>query len=188
MPTPNSHPHRARLQTRARTQTRTTGTTNATSALAPADLADLYLDLSSRLEQIVRLDVRAPEVVIEDACQFAWSRLVLHRERVSREGVLSWLVQTAIHEAYKLLRRAGRERRLDELPGVAATPEPEQVLDCKERLGSLGMLPVRQQRLLWLHGAGLSYAEIAVYERCTRRTVERQLLRAKRAVRTAPTD
>jgi DNA-directed RNA polymerase specialized sigma24 family protein len=40
-----------------------------------------------------------------------------------------------------------------------------------------------KQRLLWLHALGLTYAEIALYAGCTPRTVERQLLRAKRAMR-----
>ncbi|MBV8956985.1 MAG: sigma-70 region 4 domain-containing protein, partial [Solirubrobacterales bacterium] len=39
-----------------------------------------------------------------------------------------------------------------------------------------------QQRILWLHALGLTYAEIADYEGCTLRTVERQLLRARRRI------
>jgi DNA-directed RNA polymerase specialized sigma24 family protein len=50
-------------------------------------------------------------------------------------------------------------------------------------LGHLRALPIRQQRLLWLHALGLTYTEMAAHEGCTRRTVERQLLRAKRGVR-----
>ncbi len=39
--------------------------------------------------------------------------------------------------------------------------------------------------MLWLHGIGLSYADIADSTGCTLRTVERQLLRAKRTMRAA---
>jgi RNA polymerase sigma factor (sigma-70 family) len=46
----------------------------------------------------------------------------------------------------------------------------------------LSRLPQRQRQMVWLHGAGLSYVEIAAATGCTRRTVERQLLRAKRAL------
>src|SRR5437764_5123504 len=137
------------------------------------DVAELYGRLARRLEQIVRLDVRAPDVVIEDACQFAWSRLVHHRHRVHRETVLSWLARTAVHEAFKLDRRDRRELSLEAAaehatPAVAlASPAtPTELIEHRERLAELGRLPDRQQRALWLHGLGLSYAEIARHEGC----------------------
>ncbi len=162
---------------------------NAATAAGVGDVGELYGLLSGRLEQIVRLDVRAPDAVIEDACQFAWSRLLHHRDRVHRETVLSWLVRTAVHEALKLLRRHRREISLDaaaeetdpEMPGLGATPV--ELIECRERLAELGRLTERQQRALWLHALGLSYAEIARYEGCTTRTVERQLLRARQRIR-----
>jgi DNA-directed RNA polymerase specialized sigma24 family protein len=55
----------------------------------------------------------------------------------------------------------------------------------RERLSSISLLPERQQRMLWLQGIGLSYADIAITTGCTTRTVERQLLRARRAIRQA---
>src|SRR5690348_14955444 len=83
------------------------------AAIGVGDVGELYGLLARRLEQIVRLDVRAPDVVIEDACQFAWSRLLHHHDRVHRETVMSWLVRTAVHEALKLLRRGRRELSLE---------------------------------------------------------------------------
>jgi DNA-directed RNA polymerase specialized sigma24 family protein len=59
------------------------------------------------------------------------------------------------------------------------------VAEQRERLAELRALPRRQQQMLWMHAFGLSYREIAVETKCTERTVERQLLRAKRAVRAA---
>ncbi len=154
------------------------------------DVGELYGELSKRLEQIVRLDVRAPDAVIEDACQFAWSRLVHHRDRVHRETSLSWLVKTAVHEAFKLIRRDGREASLEaalEISGDAAVrldaPAPDELVFARERLAQIDVLPERQQRLLWLHGLGLTYAEMAHRTGCTQRTVERQLLRAKSTMR-----
>jgi RNA polymerase sigma factor (sigma-70 family) len=64
-------------------------------------------------------------------------------------------------------------------------PSPDELVEQRERLETIRILPERQQRLLWLHALGLSYTEIALYAGCTPRTVERQLLRAKRAVRRA---
>lgn len=165
------------------------GSSCAPSKSGPAlPVAELYRDLSDRLEQIVRFDVRAPESVVEDACQFAWGRLVDHRHRVRRESALSWLARTAVREALKLHARAGRCISLDaalngdraaEMPTLAG---PDELVERRERLASIGRLPARQQQMLWLHALGLTYAEIGRHTGCTRRTVERQLLRAKRAL------
>ena len=160
--------------------------------MAPgADLAKLSRDLAGRLEQIERMDVRAPEPVIEDACQFAWSRLVHHADRVRRETALSWLAKTAVREACRLARRDDRELSLDatlEYSGDrmlrTAAPGPDELVESWERLTYIRCLPERQQRLLWLHALGLTYTEMAAHTGCTRRTVERQLLRAKRSMRT----
>ena len=158
------------------------------NTLAPGvgDIGELYGRLARRLEHRVRLDVRAPDVVIEDACQFAWSRLLHHRHRVHREAVMSWLVRTAVHEAFKLLQRDGRELSL-EAESEEALPCPDaalcELIECRERLAELGRLPERQQRAVWMHALGLNYTEIARYEGCTTRTVERQLLRARHTIR-----
>ncbi len=149
------------------------------------------MTLSPRLERIVRRDVRACDAVIEDACQFAWSRLLHHRDRVGHDTALSWLAKTAVHEAVKLVRRDQRELSLeaDELARPepaswqAVTPGPEERLEQRERLASLAALPERQRRALWLHALGLSYAEIALQTGDSARTVERQLLQARRNVR-----
>ncbi len=159
------------------------------STVGVGDVGELYGLLARRLEQLVRLDVRAPDVVIEDACQFAWSALLHHRDRVQPETVMTWLVRTAVHEAFKLLRRARREFSLeaaaeDLMPAAMGWElAPFELLERCERLAELGRLPARQQRALWLHALGLSYREIARHEGCTTRTVERQLLRARKTIK-----
>jgi RNA polymerase sigma factor (sigma-70 family) len=159
------------------------------------DLDALYVALAGRLERIVRLDVRASDPVIEDACQFAWSRLAHHAGHVRFESALSWLAKTAVHEALKLIRRDRRELSLElaaeQTPGMlncAISPGPDELFEQRERLEAIRSLPERQQRMLWLQGIGLSYADIAASTGCTSRTVERQLLRAKRAIRVAAAD
>jgi RNA polymerase sigma factor (sigma-70 family) len=161
-----------------------------TNEAGVGDLGELYAALARPLERIVRLDVRAPEPVVEEACQFAWSRLAYHRDHVRREAALSWLAKTAIHEAFKLIRRGARELSLDATLESGEDPAsrlraqaPEEVVAQRERLAEVRGLPVRQQRLVWLHALGLSYAEMASHEGYTLRTVERQLLRAKTALR-----
>jgi RNA polymerase sigma factor (sigma-70 family) len=154
------------------------------------EIGDLYSRLAVQLERTVRHWVRAPETVIEDACQVAWGRLVARSDDVRRDTALSWLTTTAVHEVFRLSRRASREVSFEDAVVTAETsrihasvPSAEEVAEQHERIGQLRGLPARQQRLLWLQALGLSYAEIAEHEGCTLRTVERQLLRAKRRLR-----
>jgi RNA polymerase sigma factor (sigma-70 family) len=156
------------------------------------DVGELYALLARRLEQVVRIDIRASDALIEDACQIAWIRLLRCRDQVQRETVMSWLVRTAVHEALKLLRRDRRELSLEAaaeeaMPMAAWTRDatPLELVERGERLAELGRLPERQQRAVWLHAFGLSYSEIALHEGCTTRTVERQLLRARENIRGA---
>jgi len=147
------------------------------------DIGELYGALAARLEQIVRLDVRASDAVIEDACQVAWCRLLHHGDRVHRETVMAWLARTAVNEAFRSLRRCRREGPLEGAELACDQPTPQEVVEQRERLTEVGLLPVRQQRLVWLHAFGLSYVEMAAHEQYTPRTVERQLLRARAALR-----
>lgn len=154
------------------------------------DVAELYEDRAGQVRRLVRHEVRAPEPVIEDACQFAWSRLVHHRDRVHRDTAVAWLVSTAIREAFKLIRRGNRDLSLEglldqggDVPCAAAALTPEEIVEHRARLEALRSLPERQRRLVWLQGIGLSYAEMADHTGATTRTVERQLLRARRKLK-----
>ena len=157
-----------------------------------ADVAQLYEELAPRLRSIVSRDVTAPPAVIEDACQFAWSRLIDHRERVCMETAPAWLATTAVREAFKLLRRRNREESLDaavdEVGEASVHPRStatEDLYEQRQKIAEVRRLPLRQQRLVWLQALGLSYAEMAAHEGATMRTVERQLVSARRQIRTA---
>jgi len=126
-----------------------------------ADVDQLYRTLAMRLEQIVGHDVHAPTAVIEDACQFAWYRLVQHAHRVEQDTALSWLATTAVSEAIKLAHRDQRELSLEakladagELNVPATTPGPHEQAEWREQLELLRRLPTRQQRFLWLQPPG----------------------------------
>jgi RNA polymerase sigma factor (sigma-70 family) len=157
------------------------------------DVAGLYRSLSERLEHIVRIDVsEAPDAVVEDACQFAWDRLVFHRARVRPDTVLPWLARIAVREALRLLGRERRFLSLDqtlELAGEVAlareSPGADELFETRELLRATSELPDRQQQIVWLRALGLGYVEIALHAGCTTRTVERQLIRARRALRAA---
>src|SRR5437763_9492242 len=121
------------------------------------DIGELYGSLSGRLERIVRADVGGPDAVIEDACQFAWSRLLHHRDRVRRETALGWLTRTAVREAFRVTRRRARELPLeDEADNASGAstgrrgPSPADLLEQRQTLSAIRSLPVRQQRVLWL--------------------------------------
>jgi RNA polymerase sigma factor (sigma-70 family) len=155
------------------------------------EVAELFADQAARVRRLVRAGVRAPEPTVEDACQLAWVRLFQRRACVRRDTATAWLVRTAIREAVKQMHRTGRELSLDALTeeaGDQAAPSAAALLDelieQRARLESIRILPERQQRLVWLQGLGLTYTEMAGQTGATRRTVERQLLRAKRTLAT----
>jgi RNA polymerase sigma factor (sigma-70 family) len=151
------------------------------------EIERLYRQHAPRLQRTVRGGVRAPHATIEDACQTAWGQLMDHREHVGMDAALPWLARTAVREARRLSRQDGRSASLEAFGGDEPDPWTPSVhleddwIEHLARLCALRALPVRQRRLMWLQGLGLSYAEMAAHERCTRRTVERQIMRAKRA-------
>ncbi|MDQ2897814.1 MAG: sigma-70 family RNA polymerase sigma factor [Actinomycetota bacterium] len=146
-------------------------------------------DLDRTLRGIVAFNVRAPQALIEDACQTAWLRLTRRGGDLAPRAVLPWLVTTATREALHLVRRAERELPLEVLteagPVASPSPGPEAITDLRSRLSALGALNRRQQRLIWLQGLGFSYEEMASCEGASLRTIERQVLRARRALRSA---
>jgi len=160
------------------------------------ELAHLYRSQRRLLERRVRGAVRAPRAVIEDACQFAWCQLVCHREHVRRDAVLGWLSTTATREALKEVRRREREASLEaelELRGdgpvvLAGSPGPHEAVVERERVAQVSLLPIRQQRAVWLKAVGFSQTEMAGYEGCTLRTIDRQLSRARRTLRRQPAE
>ena len=152
------------------------------------DVAALYAAQSVRVRRLVCLDVQATDAVIEDACQLAWMRLVLHCTRIHRETAARWVVRVAVNEARRQLRRGASLVSLDELgdePDAVPLAGPsliDELAERRERLRAIRELPVRQRRLVWLQGLGYSYDEMAGATGDSRRTVERQLLRAKHAL------
>jgi RNA polymerase sigma factor (sigma-70 family) len=154
------------------------------------EIEELYRELARRLEQIVRREVRAPAPLIEDACQFAWWRLVVHAHRVERTVALSWLAKTAVHEALKLIRRAERDLSLQarlEGDGDRPTPSlalgPGEIAEHRAQLELLYTLPVRQRAAVLLQAAGFSYEETADNLGVSLRTVERQIMRGREKLR-----
>lgn len=152
---------------------------------------DLYARVARRLERAVGRSVGAPQPLIEDACQTAWSRLLVRECPMPEAAAFAWLLTTAVREAIKLSQRQARFRSLEERLEAGesgewdAEPGVDQVVERRERLASISRLPVGQQRALWLLGLGLSYGEIAGREGCSERSVERRLYRGRQRLRAA---
>jgi RNA polymerase sigma factor (sigma-70 family) len=155
-----------------------------------AEMAELYARSARVVRGQICSEVTASEAVIDDACQLAWVRLLHHGHRVGREQAVSWLITTARREVFKLVRRDGHDLSLEELMEQTGdlqinrtAPAPEEAVGARLRLEGLQQLPERQERLMWLRGLGFSYPEMAAETATTVRTVERQLMKARRNIR-----
>ncbi len=154
------------------------------------EVAELYARTAGLVRGQVCHEVTAPEAVIDDACQFAWIRLLHHRHRVARERAVSWVITTALHEVFKLVRRDSHDLSLEQLMEETGdlrisrtAPAPEEAVGARLRLELLRELPERQEHLMWLRGLGFSYPEMAEEADMTVRTVGRQLMKARRNLR-----
>ena len=153
---------------------------------------DLYNDLQPQLVRILVSNLQAPEWIVDDACQSAWSSLLEHGGAVAAGGELGWLSTTATRAALRLLRRERSGECGEEPPPLVSLdalrvpePGPAHSFELRERLAEVKRLPLRQQRLLMLHGFGYEYDEIAGATGESRRTIARQLTRARRQLRLA---
>jgi len=158
------------------------------AAAVVVDFDAAYRRLAPRLERNVRLAVRAPRPVIEEACQTAWIRLLTADPPVARDAALGWLTTTAAREAVRAARAGRRERPLGDCLGEvielpARAPGPERVAELREQLAEIRRLPVRQRQIMWLRSLGYGYEEIVALTGDSYRTVERQLVRARQTLR-----
>ena len=158
----------------------------SSGSLTPDLVGELYAAESARVRRAVRRGVRARPGLIEDACQSAWARYVGAQDRVNRDAAISWLITTAIREAWRLARHEGRDLSLetllndtDDSEWEPLAPDMEEIAGLRLRLEALRSLPERQGRLVWLQGIGLSYADMALQTGDSPRTVQRQLLRGR---------
>ena len=138
------------------------------------DETELYNCHNRPLLARTRRAVKAPEALIEDACQLAWTQFLRYQPE-PRENVLAWLTVVARHEAYRLLRdykRAtpasdvvttddeGRTTPFD--PDQAAGPERDPLggIELRQMLEGLAALKPAQRTTLALKAAGFTYKEI----------------------------
>lgn len=153
-------------------------------------IADLYHAESETIKRLVASRARAPEAVLEDACQTAWERLCCHPEvNLQRDAAMRWLVLTAIRQAWREARGESLAAPSPgELPDPASeSPSPLDVAITREHsralVSRLDRLSARERRFLALRAAGLSYREISGLTGTPVRTVERQIMGGQRKLR-----
>lgn len=131
------------------------------------DEADLYRLHQRKLVRAVGAIVNAPEALVEDACQSAWT-ILLRRQPDRGPTLFAWLRTVAVHEAYRLSGEDRRDARLEDLGGdeswestLSDGPSLEDAIEARRALQVLAALPRRQREDLALVVAGFGYAEIA---------------------------
>jgi RNA polymerase sigma factor (sigma-70 family) len=154
-------------------------------------IAALYAHEAAAIRRIVSRQANVPADVLEDACQTAWAQLCSHDEVdvACRAAVVGWLVVTATRAAWRYSRVRERPTSIDpdahladeeRAQATARSADPVDVVVRREYARTrLVVLDARQRRMIALQAAGFTYQEIAARTGATRRTVERQLLRAR---------
>ncbi len=155
-------------------------------AVPTGELSAMYARHAEDVRRIVSDNLTLTDDVLDDACQFAWSSLVMGHTRIAAGAELRWLVTTATREALRLLRL----RRLGPVPALSLVPDADEdptftSVRARECLQGMRQLPDRQQRMVWLQVLGYGYREIASVTGDSPRTVQRQLARARQRLRAA---
>jgi RNA polymerase sigma factor (sigma-70 family) len=152
------------------------------------DETALFERYAQKLVRAVRRELRIPEHIAEEACAIAWLQLL--RTQPERDAIFAWLRVVATREAIRLVRTQGRDISLDGDP--AATParqdlrvDFEVTVEAREALEQISALTARQIRIFSLHLAGLTYEEISAATGHSPRSVERNVMRARRRLRGA---
>jgi RNA polymerase sigma factor (sigma-70 family) len=153
------------------------------------DESALFERYAKRLVRAVRHELRVPEDIAEEACAIAWVQLL--RTQPERHAIFAWLRVVATREVIRLMRAQRRDASLDENQadtGPACQDrrvDLELTVEAREALERIGALTARQIRIFSLHVAGLTYEEISAATGHSRRSVERNVMRARARLRQA---
>ena len=173
-------------------------TASSNRQVATHDIAQLYRQHHRRLQRVVAATVRAPQDVVEDACQNAWT--IMLRTQPRQETWFAWLRVVAIHQAWEQSTRMNHEmpagafispdpNELDarEHPEPAADTRdiPDQVADriqLAQRLADLAAIKPNDRRALCLKGLGYRYREIMQITGASYTAVNRRITEGRRAL------
>lgn len=154
------------------------------------DEGALYERYHDELWRAVRRAVYGDDELVEDACSFAWARLLTHQPDRG-PTLFGWLRVVAIREAWTLYRRARRkapvlgayEHKLNPIEKTVLDPvDLDLQLDSRLAADVLRELPEREGRYLALLAAGYSYREIQELDDVSYTAVNRYVARARARV------
>jgi RNA polymerase sigma factor (sigma-70 family) len=126
------------------------------------DEHDLYSAQHARLRAVVARAVNTSDANINDACSFAWLRLMTRQPR--RATAFAWLAKVAVREVWRLDRaERARSARADvESPDIADEADPAgDRIALEEVLEALAEIHPRKRSMLVMHSLGFTHAEIA---------------------------
>jgi DNA-directed RNA polymerase specialized sigma24 family protein len=160
-------------------------------------IAALYRARARELERRVARRAHADPQTIEDACSYAWLQLLTHPAvdvGAPSHLLLGWLTKTATREVRDMGRRA-RDVPLD--PGAIKArcdlrgpvgPGADELAAHRARLDLVDEIPERPRRFLLRLALGYSYRAIAIDERASLTTTNKQIACAKRRLRALDAD
>jgi DNA-directed RNA polymerase specialized sigma24 family protein len=156
-------------------------------------IAAMYSAHHAQLHRVVERRGSPEHATVQDACAFAWTRLLTADQvdlRAPRWRAVGWLTTVAVHEAWRLNaidQRAGAFDP-DMLDAISigrerAVPAAHDVAAQHLRLDLVAQIPERPRRFLLRLALGYSYDEISAAEGVSQTTTSRQIARAKRILR-----
>lgn len=122
----------------------------------------------------------------DDIAQEAWIRLIRHEQAATLENPEGFMMRTAFNLSIDVHRSdisRGQELALDDVVLAAESPNVEEVVLGRERMGRLavclGRLAPKTREILLAHRLdGLSYREIADHHGLSISTVEKHIAKA----------
>jgi DNA-directed RNA polymerase specialized sigma24 family protein len=154
-----------------------------------------YARQAPRLRRIVAARVIADEHTIEDACAYAWERLVADDEIVLDRRGVAWLAMVAIREGWRVtaaIRRECAGASADDPPAAEGRLErvrpgvEDDALAAvvhRERVTVFRTLKARERRELFLQALGYGYEEIAAMTGSSYTAVNRRLAEGRAQLR-----
>ena len=153
-----------------------------------SDIEALFKRHQHKLQRRVQAFVDTSPANVEDACMHAWLQFLRYELDEISEST-SWLTTVAIREAVKLERGDRRQRPATSYAGEELErADPRDHYAARDQLAYAAAviqeagLSAGQLQMLSLQLWGLSYQQIAEKTGASRRTVERQVLRASQKI------
>lgn len=154
------------------------------------EVGRFYVDRSRWVAGAVASRVRtSDETVIEDACSFAWVKLLGRPDIDLNDRGAEWIITVATRQGWRLAR-VDREVPSGAFRGETHDPhemsEPASLLGDPEsraiahevhmrRVDALGLLAPDERRVLYLQALGYDYSEIVAALHASRGRVNRRL-------------